>query len=277
MSRVLALLLLLVPAILIALAPAAPAADPPKLDAFLTVQKGTLPIILSVPHGGRKKVPGVPLRAGSGIANFQTVRDENTAELADKLVAELEKSFEAKPWVVIARFERKYLDVNRPPEQAYESDKAKPYYDAYHAALDTACKAVKKKFGRGLLLDIHGQAAYPDAICRGTQNFKTVTLLKNRDGLAAIRGKNSVLGRMEKYGYGVLPRGDADVKVKEVAKFNGGYIVATYGSHTAYAIDAIQVELGSTYRSKEKYAKTADDLADAIRVFYDEYLADTKK
>ncbi|MGG7377516.1 hypothetical protein ACQ7B2_01530, partial [Escherichia coli] len=73
------------------------------------------------------------------------VRDENTAELTEKLVAEIERLLDGKPWVVIARFERKYLDVNRAPEQGYESDKAKPYYDAYHGPLAAACKAVKEK------------------------------------------------------------------------------------------------------------------------------------
>src|SRR5205823_2121140 len=120
--------------------------------------------------------------------------DTNTAELAEKLAAELEKLLDGKPWVVIARFERKHLDVNRPPEEGYESEKAKPYYDAYHDALATACKAVKQKFGRGILLDIHGNAVHPGAICRGTQNLKTVSLLKERDGMGAIRGKNSVVG-----------------------------------------------------------------------------------
>src|SRR5690606_24459729 len=125
------------------------------------VQKGTLPIIISVPHGGRKEVPGVPVRLGKGLTNFHTVRDENTAEMTERFIAELEKLLGARPWVVVARFERKYLDVNRPREEGYESEKARPYYDLYHDSLAAACKAVKKKFGRGILLDIHGQAVHP--------------------------------------------------------------------------------------------------------------------
>ncbi len=265
---------LLIPA-LAALAPAAP--DTPKPEDFVFVQKGTLPIIISAPHGGRKKVPDVPERVGTGLTNFQTVRDENTAELTEKFVAELEKLLDGKPWVVIARFERKYLDVNRSAEEGYENEKAKPYYDAYHDPLTAACKAVKQKFGRGILLDIHGQAVHQNAICRGTQNLKTVMMLKDRDGMVAIRGKNSVLGRMEKLGYKVLPAGDADDKTKEESKFTGGHIVSNYGSHTSYAIDAIQLELGTFLRDKEKYATTAKDLADAVRVFYDEFLKDAKK
>lgn len=240
------------------------------------VQKGTLPIIISTPHGGRKKVPDVPERLGKGLTNFHTVRDENTVELTEKFVAEIEKALDGKPWVVIAHFERKYLDVNRSREEGYESEKAKPYYDTYHDALATACKAVKEKFGRGLLLDIHGNAVHPNAICRGTQNLKTVSLLKDREGMPAIRGKNSVLGRMEKLGYTVIPSGDGDDKAKEDSRFTGGHIVQTYGSHTNYAIDAIQVELGSQLRAKDKLATTAKDLADAVRMFHEAYLKDAK-
>jgi N-formylglutamate amidohydrolase len=277
MSRPLLILLLLVA---VSLAPAFPAApEETKPTDLVVLQKGTLPIIISAPHGGRKKVPDVPERLGVGITSFATVLDANTDLLAQKFSVELEKLLNGKPWLVIAKFERKYIDVNRPREGAYESEKAKPYYDAYHEPLEAACKAVKTKFGRGLLLDIHGQGEFKDSICRGTQNGKTVTLLKERDGWAAVTGKRSVLGHMQRSGYKVLPSCDAEEKTKEEPKFTGGHIVGTYGSHTGYAIDAIQLEFGTFLREKEKdkYATTAKDLADAVAAFYEEYLKDAKK
>lgn len=271
MSRSFALLLL------VAVAVGAVAADPaPKADELLLVQKGTLPVVISAPHGGRKAIPDVPERVGKGITNFATVLDNNTAELAEQLAALLERDLKAKPWLVVARFTRKHLDANRPREHAYEHDKAKPLYDAYHAALEEACKAVKKQHGRGLLLDMHGQGAHPAAICRGTQNGKTVSLLVDREGWSAVRGKNSVLGRMETLGYKVLPAGDALLTAKEEAGFTGGHIVGTYGSHTAFAIDAIQLEFGSHLRAKEKLDPLAKDLCEAVRAFYDAYLKDGK-
>jgi len=272
---------LLIPPLLIAvaLAPAIPAApEDAKPADFVVVQKGTLPIIISAPHGGRKKVPDVPERVGKGIAQFATVLDANTDLIAETFSVELEKLLNGKPWLVIAKFERKHLDVNRSREQAYESEKAKPYYDLYHDSLEAACKAVKTKFGRGLLLDIHGQGEFRDSICRGTQNGKTVTLLKERDGWASLTGKRSVLGHLQRSGYKILPSCDADEKAKEEPKFTGAYIVSNYGSHTGYAIDAIQLEFGTFLRDKEKdkYATTAKDLADAVALFHDEYLKDAK-
>jgi N-formylglutamate amidohydrolase len=247
--------------------------DSPKPADLILIQKGTLPIIISAPHGGRLEVPGVPERTGKGLTNFQTVRDDHTAELAESFAAELEKQPNGKPWLVVARFDRKYIDVNRPAEEAYESTKAKPIYDAYHAALATACKAVKEKFGRGLLLDIHGQGEFKDAICRGTRNGKTVTLLLDRNGRHSLIGRRSVLGHLQRNGYRVLPSCEAEADVREVPKFNGGYVVNTYGSHTGYGIDAIMLEFGSSLRAKEQRSTTACDLAAAVAVFHDEYLA----
>lgn len=254
-------------------APGATLADPKPEDSVI-VRKGTLPVIVSAPHGGRTKVPGVPERLGVGVAQFATGLDSFTAELADLFAGELEKKLGGKPWVVIARFERKFIDANRPPAGAYESDAAKPYYDAYHGPLEAACKAVKDTHGRGLLLDIHGQGTYPDTICRGTQNGKSIKLLKERYGWAAVTGKRSVLGQMERGGYKVLPKCDADESTKEDPKYVGGYMVQTYGSHTGYAIDAIQFEFGTRLRDRDLYPKTAKDLADAVAVFHDAFLKD---
>src|SRR5262249_17224332 len=233
--RRLCLLALLLTALSAVTLPASPSADEPaKPEDLVLVRKGTLPVIVSAPHGGRKDVPGVPERRGVGVEKFATVRDERTDLLAEVFVAELEKKLGGKPWVVIARFDRRFIDANRPRDGAYETDKAKPFYDAYHDPLIAACKAVKEKFGRGLLLDIHGQGVMLATLCRGTQNGKTVTLLKDRFGWPAVAGKNSVMGQMERSGYKVFPPGSADPSTKEEPRFNGGHTVGTYGSHTGY-------------------------------------------
>ena len=67
----------------------------------------------------------------------------------------------------------------------------KPVYDAYHAALTDYCRDVQQKFHMGLLLDIHGQATAEDTVFRGTQDGKTVTLLRERFGEAARTGQES--------------------------------------------------------------------------------------
>jgi N-formylglutamate amidohydrolase len=236
------------------------------------VQKGNLPIIISAPHGGMLEVPGVPERLGKGVAKFFTVRDANTAGLAEAFSDALEKNLGGKPWLVVARFDRKYVDANRSPERAYETDRAKPYYDFYHDSLAAACKAVQKEHRGGLLLDLHGQGQYPDLLCRGTRNGETVKLHRERHGWDAIAGKDSVMGRLEKAGYKVHPKCDAGESSREEPAFVGGHIVETYGSHTGYGIDAIQLEFGTSHRLRSAYPKTAADLATAVAAFYHAYL-----
>ena len=72
-----------------------------------------MPIILSAPHGGRTAIPNATLRQGLGVEKFETVRDDHTDELAEKIAAALEKKLGGKPFIIIARFERKYADANR--------------------------------------------------------------------------------------------------------------------------------------------------------------------
>jgi N-formylglutamate amidohydrolase len=240
--------------------------EPQKL---LTVWAGMLPIILSAPHGGRQSIPGVPVRSGSGVSQFATGRDNNTDELAATIAVRLEKRFNARPFLVVAHIERKYLDANRPTESAYESREAKPYYDGYHNALQEAHDQVSREWGRGLLLDIHGQGNQAEAIYRGTGNGKTVMSLTQRFGTEAITGTKSIFSQLELMGYKVLP---STTESHKEQRYVGGYIVQTYGSHRGRGVDAIQLEIGTKLRARANLERTATDLAEAIAVFAQEYL-----
>ena len=209
------------------------------------------------------------MRRGAGVAQFATGRDNNTDVLTDTLAVELEKRLNAKPFLVVARFERKYLDANRPSKHAYESVGAKPYYDGYHSALREAHDRVSREWGGGLLLDIHGQAANAESIYRGTGNGKTVTSLFHRFGMEAITGAKSICGQLERLGYTILPsiKGPHEEK-----RYVGGYIVQTYGGHWGSGIDGIQLEIGTTFRTRPNLQRTAADLAEAIATFAQAYL-----
>ncbi|HEX4130926.1 MAG TPA: N-formylglutamate amidohydrolase [Pirellulales bacterium] len=247
-------------------------ATPAVANPLVTVQQGDLPIVISAPHGGRDAIPDCPPRKGrDGIYRFVTEADTNTGELADRFAAELERKLGKKPYLVRARFARKYCDVNRKPEDAYESPAAKAVYDAYHAALAAACRDVQRRWHGGLLLDIHGQSTYPDKLIRGTQNGLTISMLTERRGAEAYMGRSSLLGLMEAAGYEVLPK--LDTTEREPERYAGGHIVRTYGSHQAGGIDAMQFEFGRQYRVPLTEAeKSADDLAEAVAEFCADYV-----
>jgi N-formylglutamate amidohydrolase len=253
-----------------------PQAPPPREVALVTARRGALPVILSAPHGGTKAVPGVPPRRGDGLpvggSGFFAGRDTNTEELADAIAAAVEKRTGKAPYLVAARFHRKYLDANRPPDIAYEDPRAKPVYDAYRDTLAAYCREVRKTYGRGLLLDVHGQGAMPGAVIRGTKDGKTVALLRQRFGEKAHTGPDSFFGLLAANGLKVHP---ADLAGKEYAALNGGHIVQTYGGGD-FGIDAIQLEFGGDYRTDARRAATAAAVAAAVERYAALYLTDAK-
>lgn len=243
--------------------------DKGDLKRFISVWAGTLPLILSAPHGGREPIPSIARRRGVGVAQFTTGRDNNTDVLAELLAGKLGERLGGKPFVVIGRFDRKFLDVNRPPSGAYESAAAKPYYDAYHRALLESSEKVRTQWGGGLLLDLHGQGVEKEAIFRGTDNGATVGGLMQRYGNDAINGPHSIFGQLAARGYKVLPDPSGSERERH---YVGGYTARTYGSHRGTNIDAIQLEIGTRLREKNNLERTATDLAQAIEGFARHYL-----
>lgn len=249
------------------------AADVPNTqassNAAITVAAGGLPIILTAPHGGRAEIPGVPERKGEGVAKFVAKTDSNTDVLTERLADALELKTGKRPYVVIARFHRKYLDANRSPKDAFESVEAKQTYDAYHAAISSACKEVTARWGRGVVLDVHGQASEPGAIMRGTQNGKTFAHLIGLFGREAVHGETSLFGELAKQGFSVLPPvGSRDPETK----YTGGHTVGIHGSRSGGTIDAIQLELGTNYRDAKVVGDVADKMANAIAAFAKSHL-----
>jgi N-formylglutamate amidohydrolase len=240
-----------------------------EAERLLTLRTGNLPLVLVASHGGREAIPGVGMRQGNGVPQFKTGRDHNTAELAEAIAAKLGELSGAKPFLVIARFDRKYIDANRPTSGAFETLEARPYYVAFHSAVDEACNQIRNVWGRGLLLDIHGQAAEPQVIFRGTRHGKSVTALGQRFDRQALTGPRSIVGQLALRGYKILP--DPIGNDRE-SRYSGGHLVQTYGSHRAAGIDAIQLEFGTRLRARDNVERIATDMAASIRVFAREYL-----
>jgi N-formylglutamate amidohydrolase len=241
----------------------APAAE------LVTVGIGTLPIVFTAPHGGRQAISAVPERRGNGVPQFTSRRDNNTAELTYLLATKLGERLAAKPFVIVAEFDRKYVDANRAPDHAYESAVAKVFYDNYHRALSAAVEQVRRKWGHGFLIDIHGQTAEEQTVFRGTDNRRSVSALIERHGIQALSGPKSILGRLHAGGYKVLPDPNGHERERQ---YTGGYTTRTYGSHRGTKIDAMQLELGVNLRRRANLEQTAGDLAQAIEIFAKEYL-----
>lgn len=271
---------------LLSLAPAAHAAGDAPAD-FVLIQQGTLPIILTVPHGGREAIPGIDERniegksggkGGGKWGGFVKGSDLNTDILAHAIVTQIRELTGKTPYLVMAKFHRKYIDANRPPEIALDNPKARPYYDYYHETVRSFIGEVLGKYPAGILVDVHGQHDAPDVVMRGTHNGRTITQLLKRAGVPAMTGPNGLFGQLEANGFKVFPGNDVPPRgTAENAGLNGGYTVSTYGSDSANGIDTVQMEFGSRYRQKANAEKSGRDAGKAIVGFYEAYLKTEEK
>lgn len=232
-------------------------------QSLVVSSKGTLPLILSVPHDGGEFLGLLPVRKKGAL-----VRDAGTRELAERVASILEARTGKRPYLVIARFSRKYLDANRSEQDAMESEDALPAYKAYHDQITTYIAELKAKFPAGsLLVDVHGQSDDPNTTFRGTLAGLTAKALLGRYGQASLQGEKSIIGVLAARGYSVNPPVGAET-LREDPRFSGGYTVFNYGSQRPEGIDAIQLEFGKNHRAN---GRMAEDLAEALIVFMTEY------
>ncbi len=228
--------------------PTAPALDPAP---YLTIETGTLPVVLSAPHGGTTAVAGVPARQ-SGT----TVLDTNTYQLAAAIQTALVSRTGRRAHLVASLASRSYVDFNRSASEAYETAAVAPLYEAYHAAVRAAVSTARAQAPTGaLLVDIHGQGTDAAVVFRGTRAGLTASLPM----LYAPTG--GFLTRLMALWVDVSP---ATANGSENPSFDGGHIVATYGLAGSGGIGAVQLEFGLNYRQAVALETTAGRVAEAI-------------
>lgn len=249
------------------------AADAPK-DLVL-VRAGTMPVVLTAPHGGEAAIPGVGPRDVRGKGErYNAGQDPRTDRLAIGIADEVKALTGKSPYLVVARFHRKYIDANRPPDVAYDNPASKPYYDHYHGTIRRFVDEVRAAYPRAVLLDVHGQHKDPGVVMRGTINGKSVTKLLERAGFDAVTGPNGLFGQLEAQGLKVWPSNSLPPMARhEDGGFNGGHTTNFYGSHRTDGIDAMQLEFGADYRKPDLVEATAKKAARALAAFYRAYLA----
>jgi N-formylglutamate amidohydrolase len=218
---------------------------------YLRIETGSLPVVISAPHGGSSSVPGVPERS-TGV----TATDTNTLELATSTQAALASRTGQRASLVAALVSRRYVDFNVSRGNAFESASLASLYDAYYVALSTAAETARRSAGQGaILVDIHGQSENVRVVFRGTRNGQTASLpfLYGQPG--------GLLARLLALNVAVDP---STASGTEHPSFNGGNIVAA-SVRFGGGIHAVQLEFGFSYRQPSSaLADTASKLADAI-------------
>ncbi len=151
----------------------------PETSQYLDVNKkyieyipGTLPIVISAPHGGKIVASELPTRSGCGTNE----EDNNT----DILIREIQKQCYAQmggyPHIIINNLSRSKLDPNRIESVATCNNAVTvPYFNAFHDFIDDATTQIMADYGKGFFIDLHGQSHTPKRIDVG-YNISTSTL-----------------------------------------------------------------------------------------------------
>ena len=238
--------------------------------------RGTMPIILTAPHGGSAQPSGVPARTEApascdGREKFVVGRDDNTAELTEALAKRILETTGLSPYVVIAEFGRTFIDANRSERCAFTDPQARPFYEEYHGRIDGYVKQLlAQNDGRGFLFDIHSsgvQSENPADIFLGTSRRRTLQAGYAYERLFAQHGLQGLLqwtrlpslsGRGKAFQFKLSPtRADEE----EFGPLNGGPTVLRYGGR----INAIQIEATEPFLTEaRKFEYLVEALSNAM-------------
>jgi N-formylglutamate amidohydrolase len=247
-----------------------------NLSRYISHKKGTIPLILSVPHGGEESYKEIPTRSG-GILGI----DKNTISLAQELIDHIQNAYLdrnckiEKPSFIYCNITRSKIDLNRPIEKAFDQSSvlAKNIYQFYHDTLRKYINYNIETFKRSLMLDIHGfetksrPKGFRDVdIIIGTDNLKSLynKTLKKKDWSKNIRGEI-----VKKFLELEIPIAPGHQRRREYV-LSGGYITKKYGASNIKNSQTIQIEFSDRIRIHNKNLKTFV-LKSLAKIIYKEF------
>jgi N-formylglutamate amidohydrolase len=221
---------------------------------YLEFQKGTIPLIISVPHGGTLECENIPKRS-HGILGI----DGKTVEIAKKLMGLIRADFRQQnlkskfPSYIISKVRRSKIDLNRIETEAFNPSSviAREIYISYHSKLREFVIDNLKLHNRSLLLDIHGfekdkrpQGFRDVDIILGTNNLESFFSepIPRKDLGKNIRGE--IIQNFTDLGIPIAP---GHPKRKEYV-LTGGYITKNYGASQIPKSQAMQIEFSDKVR-----------------------------
>jgi len=263
-----------------------------EMPAHIEVLPGTLPVILTVPHGGSLKPEGILARRYGVVA-----KDTNTAELSLMIIEEMKALHGGTPHAVICHLHRSKVDCNRELKEAAQGEpQAIAAWERFHNAAEAMEQQVTKSHGAGLVLDIHGhrheearvelgyllkgaQLNVSDAALEANSSLLAQTSIRELDRRSSqsfaelLRGPQSLGALLERRGFKCIPS-PTKPGPGDSAYYSGSYDVLAHGSKDSGSISAIQMEcpwtgVRDTPENQRRFAKAlAAALGDYFRAHF---------
>ncbi|MFX1308846.1 MAG: hypothetical protein ACFFB6_03205 [Promethearchaeota archaeon] len=242
-----------------------------KFRAYIEFEKGNIPLIVSVPHGGILECDSIPSRS-TGILGI----DKGTVEISKIFIRQVNLNFKkAKfkfktPFYISLKVRRSKIDLNRNKYEAYNQNSliAREIYKFYHNKIKEWIYDNLKKSSYSLLIDIHGfesdnrPPGFRDVdVILGTNNLGSLfpEPIPKRNWGKNIRGK--IIQKMLQLDIPIAP---GHPRRREYV-LTGGYITTKYGASHIRNSQAIQIEFSDRIRKfdnnlKEKVIKALADI-----------------
>ncbi|MEO5511212.1 MAG: hypothetical protein ABIV28_03350 [Longimicrobiales bacterium] len=127
-------------------------------NGYIEYRAGSLPVILTAPHGGDLRPAEITDRTAALCGgSATTVTDSNTRELVLAMRDSMFARYGRYPHVIISHLGRSKLDPNRPAgEGACGDAEAGMAWTEFQTFVDSAEHTVLRQSGRGWYMDVHG-------------------------------------------------------------------------------------------------------------------------
>ena len=239
-------------------------------NGYIEYQIGTLPIVISVPHGGNLNPSTLPDRTCN---NPEYATDVFTIETAEQIKASLFAATGCYPHIIINHLNRAKLDCNRNiTDGACANSQAQTAWTEFHNFITTAQNTANQSYSNKIFfVDLHGHGnpisrielgylLYDDELELSDNTLNTTQYINyssiknlvlnnsnNYTHAQLLRGATAFGTFLSNNGYLAVPSQQIPYPGTTTNYFSGGYITA---NHTCYSTSAItnglQMELNYT-------------------------------
>jgi len=178
---------------------------------YIQYHIGTLPIVISVPHGGHVAPANIPNRTCNTPT---TVTDAYTIELARQIDTAFLKLTGSRPHLIICNLKRTKIDCNRNiAEGACGNSHAETAWNEYQNFIDTAQSISQNAYaGKAFYIDLHGHGKPISRLelgygITGSDLSNTDSFLNTPAQIASSSIENLVSSNVNGYSHAELLRG----------------------------------------------------------------------
>jgi len=256
---------------------------------YISYQKGTLPIVISVPHGGQITPNTIPDRTCNSPT---TVTDSNTIQLAQEISNSLFQLTGCYPYIIYCNLKRTKIDCNRNiSDGACGNPAAVIAWNEFHNFTQTAINSAKNNYtDKAFYIDLHGHGHSIQRLELGyslsaaNYNLSDATL-NTSTYISASTIQNLASNNVLNLSHAQLLRGDfalgtllgdkgfPSVPSKQIpapgttAYFSGGYNTELYTNST---MNGVQIECN--FDGVRNNATNRKNFADALSPVLVDYL-----